>query len=120
MDPVLPFSVVMIALVAVKFRSFKLWDELMALVHGNHPDTWNKLGQPIGYFWRPEEPAVKTLPSMAARRKLTTAWLSEVPEWMPEDGPERVKLAAWRFTLWTSWLGIAAVGLGLIALQALG
>ena len=120
MDSVPIFSLVMIALLAVKLRSFKLFDELMELVHGQHPERWEELGQPIGYFWRPEAPDVRTLSSMAARRKLTTAWLSEVPDWMPEGGPERVKLAAWRFTLWASWAGIAAVGLALVALQLLG
>lgn len=120
MDPVLVFSLVMIALVALKFRSFKLWDELMDLVHRNYFAEWEGLGQPIGYFWRPEEPSVRTLPSMKARRKLTMAWLSEMPAWMAEDGPERVKLAAWRLTFWGSWIGIALVGLALIGLQLLG
>ena len=53
-------------------KSFKLFDELMELVHRQHPEHWEELGRPIGYFWRPESPAVKTLPSMAARRRLTT------------------------------------------------
>ena len=119
MDYIPAFSLVMIALLAFKLRSFKLFDELMAMVHGQHPDRWEELGQPIGYFWRPETPDVRTLPSMAARRKLSKAWLSEVPDWMPEGGPERVKLAAWRFTFWGSWLGIAGVGLALVALQLL-
>ena len=84
MDPVVVFSLVMIGLVAVKFRSFKLWDELTELVYTHHRGEWEALGRPLGYFWRPDEKGVSTLGGMAARRKITTAWLSETPEWMPE------------------------------------
>lgn len=120
MDPVLPFSLVMVALVAVKFRSFKLWDELLELVYTHHRDRWEALGRPLGYFWRPDEKGVSTLGGMSARRRLTRQWLSEPPEWMPADGPERVKLAAWRLTLWASWGGIALVGVGLFVWQMIG
>jgi|GEM_PF-2930094 len=119
MDPVLPFSLLMIGLVAVKFRSFKIWDELMERIYAHHRDQWEALGRPLGYFWRPDEKGVSTLGGMASRRKLTTTWLSETPEWMPEDGPERVKLASWRVTLWASWGGIVLVGVGLFAWQML-
>jgi hypothetical protein len=120
MDPVVVFSLVMIGLVAIKFRSFKLWDELSELVYTRHRDQWEALGRPLGYFWRPDEKGVSTLGGMAARRKLTSAWLAETPDWMPEDGPERVKLAAWRVTLWISWGGIALVGVALFGWQMLG
>jgi hypothetical protein len=120
MDPVVIFSLVMIALVAVKFRSFKLWDELMELLYTEHRDQWTQLGQPLGYFWRPDDKSVGTLQGMASRRKLTTTWLSETPDWMPENGPEQVKLAAWRVTLWASWGGIALVGVALFGWQMLG
>ncbi|HCH61189.1 MAG TPA: hypothetical protein DFR83_00195 [Deltaproteobacteria bacterium] len=120
MDPVLIFSLVMIALVAVKFRSFKLWDELTELIYTQHRTQWDTLGQPLGYFWRPDEKGISTFGGMTARRKLTSAWLSETPEWMAEDGPERVKLTAWRVTFWTSWGGIALVGAGLFVWQMVG
>ncbi len=119
MDPVLPFSLVMIALMAVKFRSFKLFDELLEHIHSAHPDQWEALGRPLGYFWRPDLPDVSTLHGMAARRRLTHAWLSATPDWMPEGGTEQVKLAAWRFTFWASWVGIAVVGAALAVLGLL-
>lgn len=119
MDPVLVFSLVMIALVAVKFRSFKLWDELTELIYMQHRAQWDALDQPLGYFWRPDEEGISTFGGMAARGKLTSAWLSETPDWMAEGGPERVKLTAWRLTFWMSWVGIALVGLSLFAWQML-
>ena len=120
MDPVLLFSLVMIGLVAVKFRSFKIWDELMELIYLEHRDRWETLGRPLGYFWRPDEKGVSTLKGMSSRRTLTRSWLSEVPEWMPEGGPERVKLASWRVTFWSSWGGIALVGAVLFVWQISG
>ena len=119
MDPVVIFSLVMVALVAVKFRSFKLWDELTELVYTHHRDQWETLGRPLGYFWRPDEKGVSTFGGMAARRKITSAWLSETPEWMEAGGPVQVKLAAWRVTHWLSWGGIALVGVGLFGWQML-
>ena len=119
-DPVVVFSLVMIGLVAVKFRSFKLWDELMERIYTHHRARWEELGRPLGYFWRPDEKGISTLGGMASRRKLTGAWLAEVPDWMEEGGPEVVKLASWRITHWASWLGIALVGLVLLLWQLLG
>ena len=119
MDPVIVFSLVMAALVAVKLRSFKLWDELTELVYTRHRGRWDDLGKPLGYFWRPDEKGVSTFGGMTARRKLSKAWLSETPEWMPDGSPEQVKLAAWRVTFWASWGGIALVGVVLVVWQML-
>lgn len=119
MDPVVVFSLVMIGLVAVKFRSIKLWDELLELVYTHHRDHWEAHGRPIGVFWRPDDKTVSTLDGMAARRSLHQAWLHEAPDWMADNSPEAVKLAAWRLTHWASWVGIALVGLALVGGQLL-
>ncbi len=112
MDPVIVFGLVMLALIAAKFRSFKLWDELVELLYTERRADWDAAGQPIGYFWRPEDPPVATLPGMAARRRLMAQVRGDDPPWIGEGDALHVKLVAWRLTWWGGWAGVVRAGLG--------
>lgn len=117
MDPILLLSLPLVLLLAVKFRAFKAFDELMEKVHVHHRDRWDALGRPIGYFWRPADGSVETMQGMAARMPLTRGWLFTDPPWMPEDSPARLSLATWRVTTFLSWGGFLLVA-GLAAAAA--
>ncbi len=110
MDPVIPFGLVMLALLAAKLRSFKLWDELLELLYTERRPDWDAEGQPIGYFWRPEDPPVGTIEGMTARRKLMGRLRGEDPAWLVAGDPLHIKLVAWRLTWWGGWIGVAVAG----------
>jgi hypothetical protein len=109
MDLMIPFTVAMAALIALKLRSFKLWDELVEGLHAQHRAGWDALGQPIGYFWRPEDPPVPTVPGVRARGRAMAALREAAPAWLPEGDPLHVKIVSWRLTSWLSLVGFVVV-----------
>ena len=116
MDPILLLSLPLVVLLAVKFRAFKTFDELMEKVFLHHRERWEQLGRPIGYFWRPDDDT-KTVAGVAARLPLTRAWLFRDPAWLPDDSPARLSLATWRVTTLLSWGGFLLLA-GLAAAAA--
>lgn len=120
MDPVIPFGLVMLGLIAAKLRSFKLWDELMELLYTERRPDWDAAGQPIGYFWRPTDPPVGTVAGVKARRAVMAELRGTDPAWIAEGDPLHVKLVAWRITFWSGWVGVVLAGVFAVAVGVLG
>ena len=113
MDPFIPLSVALMVLLAMNLRALKAFDELVETLWEHHHELWIEQGRPIGTFWRPEDPDVKLLSSLAARRRLRSGLMRTTPTWFPEDSPVHLKLATYRVTTTIGWGGLALVGLGL-------
>jgi hypothetical protein len=113
MDPFIPLSVALMGLLAMNLRALKAFDELVETIWEHHRELWVEQGRPIGTFWRPEDPDVKLISSLAARRRLRSGLMRTTPEWLPEDSPAHLKIATYRVTTVIGWGGLALVGLGI-------
>lgn len=113
MDPFIPLTAALMGLLALNLRALKAFDELVEAVWENHRELWVEHGRPIGTFWRPEDPDVTLLSSLAARRRLRSGLMRTSPEWLPEDSPVHLKIATYRVTTLLGWGGLALVGLAL-------
>lgn len=113
MDPFIPLTVALMGLLAMNLRALKAFDELVETLWAHHPELWVAQGRPIGTFWRPEDPDVKLISSLAARRRLRSGLMRTSPAWLPDDSPVHLKIATYRVTTVIGWGGLAVVGLGL-------
>jgi hypothetical protein len=104
-DPFFLVTLPLMLLIAVKLRALKAFDDLMAAMHRLDEARWVALGRPIGYFWRPEDQAAKTVQGVRARRPILRQWLFSDPDWLAGDSPLRLPLATWRITTLLSWAG---------------
>lgn len=111
MDPFIPFTVAAMVLGALALRSIKAFDEFVEVVWQQHHELWVEHGRPIGTFWRPEDPEVKLLSSLNARRKLRMGLMFRTPEWLPEDSPGHLKIATYRITTTVGWGGLALLAM---------
>ncbi len=120
MDPFIPFAVAAMVLGALALRSIKSFDELVEVVWEHHHDLWVAQGRPIGTFWRPEDPEVKLISSLNARRRLRSGLMLRTPDWIPEDSPAHLKIATYRITTTIGWGGMALLGVVVGLWGALG
>jgi hypothetical protein len=65
------------------FRTIQAEAKLFSELHQNHRALWERLGQPISYFWRPPGftmafPDMKL--SFGMLRKQEPVWIDEAPE----------------------------------------
>ena len=113
MDPFVPLMVSLMVLLALNLRALKAFDELVESIWTHHHDLWVSHGRPIGTFWRPEDPDVRLVSSLAARRRLRSGLMRSAPDWLPEDSPAHLKIATYRVTTLMGWGGLGLVGVGL-------
>ena len=113
MDPFIPLYVALMVLLAVNLRALKAFDELVETIWEHHRALWIAQGRPIGTFWRPEDPDIRLVSSLAARRRLRRGLMRTSPDWLPDDSPAHLKIATYRVVNLVGWGGLALVGIGL-------
>ena len=111
MDPLLTIALMFLPVLAVQFRAFRLWDELVEAIWTDDRARWEALGRPIGFFWRPEEPKMGVLEGILPRHRLQMQVLGGLPDWAPEQGQIPLKMMGWRLTSILSVGGVALIGL---------
>lgn len=119
MDPLLTIAVMFLPVLAVQFRAFRLWDELVEALWADDRPRWEALGRPIGFFWRPEEPKMGVLEGIIARHRLQLQVLGGLPSWAPETGTIPLKMMGWRLTTVFSAAGVLLIGLVVLGWTAL-
>jgi hypothetical protein len=60
--------------------AFAMFDRLLRWQHDHDPATWEAVGSPMGFFWRPSG-ATSLLSGSAARSRLFYQWLFAAPDW---------------------------------------
>jgi hypothetical protein len=101
------FILVLIVLTLSLMLGRRQFDDLIRHLHGSLPETWQEVGRPIGYFWRPES-GVTWIEGTRARSLLVRTWLMTTPEWMV--GPLQWKLRVVRLSMVISYLGYLVAG----------
>lgn len=87
-----PLCAILFPVGLLMFFGLRLWgdfDSLLEIFYLKHKDEWEKLGCPIGMFWKPPEVDFsKTLywnKSTTARGELLWAWFFQTPKWIEGD-----------------------------------
>ena len=108
------FILVMAILTLFLMLGRRQFDELLRHLHTHHKEQWLNAGQPIGYFWQPEE-SVAWVKGTQARGRLFWSWMRATPEWMDDQLPWKLRIV--RLTTVFSSLGFVLAGIGLMSGQ---
>jgi hypothetical protein len=83
------------------FRARAEFDNLLKLLYANHRNEWERLGEPIGFHWRPI--SVKRFTwfpfgneNAIARTKTVYRWMFNVPTWITGNQDARGAYARYR------------------------
>lgn len=108
------FILVMVVLTLILMLGRRQFDDLLRHFHEHHSELWQQAGQPIGYFWQPEDSA-SWMDGTQARGRLFWSWMRSTPEWMTDQVQWKLRIV--RLTTLISSLGFVVAGLGLMMSQ---
>ena len=108
------FFMVMVILTLSLMLGRRQFDDLLRHFHTHHNEEWQGAGQPIGFFWQPEEGA-SWVEGTQARGRLFWGWMRTSPGWMA--GALQWKMRLVRLSMVLSSLGFILAGIGLMMSQ---
>lgn len=107
-------SMAMLTLLLLRGRS--QFDDVLKAMHQDHRDAWEAAGQPLGFFWVPEERG-DLLKGIRARKVIFREYMRIMPSWLEGNEPLMLKLFWARIYLSLSYIGLAATGITLLVVQ---
>jgi hypothetical protein len=95
--------ILVLAMVVAGVGFFVVFDWLLHLEYENHPEDWNKDGQPSGFFWTPDG-ATFWRGSMS-RSSVASSLIFNTPDWVLGDQRAKRLLFCYRLFWWIFMIG---------------